>query len=389
MKINTPVILVLCCFLSACSTFKIYELEKVKETKVVKETNESNEKDNKNESKTETVITVEKVINESKGIPFYTHKDVVEQTTILTRSWIDAEITHGVLIDNKLDPDSKQTFNFKFNIRKFDFNGFQNKLEKVKKEVADTVNCYVSNCVQTKINGLKSSLIKNEKVISNKDFIKESAMDFVNDNNQSLSSRLLQQVVSNTYETKTIIDYSKPYYFNSKIYPFTKSNTQFTLSDKGTLTTASNDVDTTGLADVIPLNDFLIDKLGLGEETIIDNTPDSTETETLSAVNLNKMNLKLKQIRESKSLTNTPEVEHQLTFKTELKSLVYTVKKTHYELDCYNSDSKTKQFCKPLNLMTIGASVTRETNKKDEKPETKEDDKSYQFSGKFTPPKDK
>ncbi len=356
MKFNTLVTLIVCCFMSACSTFKIYQPDKLKA---------------------------------SKGIPFYTQKDVIEQTTTLTRSWIDAEITHGVLIDNKLDPDSKQTFNFKFNIKKFNLNDFKNQLEKIKIEINNTNDCYVNNCVQSEINKLKLNLIYQGIVIIDVDFINESAMDFKNNSNQCISSALLQQIVSNTYETKTIVDYSKPHYFNSKIYPFTKSNTQFTLSDKGTLTTASNDVDTTGLADVIPLNDFLIDKLGLGEETIIDDAPDSTDTETLSAVNLNKMNLKLAKIRDSQSLTIKPEIKHQLTFKTELKSLIYTIKKTHYDLDCSNPESGTYSLCKPLNLMTDGASVTRKTNNKKEKAEKKEDDKSYQFSGKFTPPKTK
>jgi hypothetical protein len=62
-------------------------------------------------------------------------------------------------------------------------------------------------------------------------------------------------------------DYKNTFYFNTTIPPFGTSTAEIELSPDGTLKKASSIIDTK-LSELIPLKEFLLDKLKIGDEAV-------------------------------------------------------------------------------------------------------------------------
>ncbi len=87
------------------------------------------------------------------------------------------------------------------------------------------------------------------------------------DPNQKTTADLLETMIANESKFVTRVDYSTKYYFNSRTPPFGTASATIKLAADGTLTEATSSVDASKLADMIPLKEFLVDKLGLKEPT--------------------------------------------------------------------------------------------------------------------------
>jgi hypothetical protein len=68
---------------------------------------------------------------------------------------------------------------------------------------------------------------------------------------------LSDAVASNSVTVDSVVDYTKQYFLNVTSYPFTSSTSNFELNADGTLSKGGATIDTTKLADVIPLNSYL------------------------------------------------------------------------------------------------------------------------------------
>jgi hypothetical protein len=344
MKQNTILflLLIILTLLSGCSTFKVYE--------------ESNSKP-------------------LKGIPFFSQKEIITQTTLRTRSWIDLSILIKVFVDGEEISKLNRSLNYK--IKPENYNPLRLKSEFLDLETALNNN---SNNIEDLNSRIKNYLINQDQLISDVSYIDESSIDYKN-----TLTHLFESIISNYYKTKMIVDYSKKYYLNTKIYPFTNTNSNITIAANGTLTNATNNVDSTNLAEVIPLNDFLTEKLKLGEAEPI--SMDEEEN--------NKIVLALKST--SKNTTKARKtIEFKLSISTKESGFLYTITQEYNGQECNPETGKctdpivrnpcTEKACNPLKITDSGISVVR--SKIGTKTQ-KKDDKSYKINGSITPPKNK
>nr|WP_278346645.1 hypothetical protein [Alteromonas macleodii] len=193
-----------------------------------------------------------------EGVPFYIKKGVVKQTSIYSRSWIEVELEYTIL-----KPDGKPVAgsvnSAKFDIKLDSFHniellrafasaqsqidsGFSAAFLAFKSELDNSCSSSTKNCLITpweKSNDLASTTI---------------SPSFVH-----------QELISNKSTYESVVDYDSKYYFNTTVPFFGTTTSSVTLATDGTLTTGTSTVDTTKLADVIPLNEYLLKKFKLGD----------------------------------------------------------------------------------------------------------------------------
>ena len=79
----------------------------------------------------------------------------------------------------------------------------------------------------------------------------------------SNSVHLDQHLLANNSSFDSIVDYQNKYYFNTTVPPFGITTASMELAADGTISKASSTVDSTKLADLVPLKELLIDKWGI------------------------------------------------------------------------------------------------------------------------------
>jgi len=220
-----------------------------------------------------------------EGVPFYVKKGVVKQTSIYSRSWIEVELEYAVV-----KPDGKPITgtenSAKFDIKLDSFhniellrafasaqreidNGFSAAFLVFKSELYDSCSSTTKNCL---IDPLEKS-----KDLASTTFSPSSVH---------------QELISNKAKYESVVDYDSKYYFNTTVPFFGTTTGSVTLATDGTLTTGTSTVDTTKLADVIPLNEYLLKKFKLGDylpEAMIEDDGDQQAAPTaILSISINK-----------------------------------------------------------------------------------------------------
>ncbi len=292
-----------------------------------------------------------------EGIPFYSHKQIIKQTTVINRNWLVANIKYQVFDDSKENKALGLNTSFPISLKNYDSSLLEKWVNEAEVDIKqnDVPAANAFQYIREKLNS--SSLLIDENIL-----LAEA------DPNLTSLTLLQEYMVSNVYIPEVIVDYTQTFLFNSKVYPFSTTNTNITMAANGTLTSATNNVDTTKLADLIPLNEFITDKLKIGAEATSDDDDTGTSTTDDGGAFASLVDA---------GGAGGANRSYQLTFSTEIKGFQYTLTKTHEYHPC---DTST---CTPLKLTGDGVSVVR-TPIGTTKP--KKDDKSFKISGKITPP---
>lgn len=199
--------------------------------------------------------------NNKLGVPFYLKTGKVKQVTSYTRRWIEAKINYQKLSSGKPIKGTERSAIFA-----------------IEHDTYDQVRLLESFAAS------KSGGEFTAAIISFKNQLKKSCDGRINCEisprmiiEQSSSKReksdiLSQKMESNISSYKVIVDYENPYYFNANIPLFGTATATAELATDGTLTKATSTVDSTKLADSIPLKELLLDKWGLVAEFSPENT---------------------------------------------------------------------------------------------------------------------
>lgn len=184
--------------------------------------------------------------SKGNGIPYYIKKGIYRQTTEYSRTYIELNIK---IFSNQANNEPLGVLNYAINEQDWtgaNISRFKNDLHDAMNEV-DSISKLNKKILQALSNN-------NISTIATGDITRE--LDFA-----VLPRELIEKVLQNTFELTTIVDYSTTYYYNVKVPPFGKAETSYKISPDGTMTEASSMVDNTKLADLIPLNEFILDKL--------------------------------------------------------------------------------------------------------------------------------
>ena len=197
----------------------------------------------------------DKTNTNTKGVPFYVKKGVVKQSSTYTRTWVDVKINYHRLNGGTKIQDTERTAKLSFSAASYD------QILLLKEFLAadasaitgffDALNAFIEkmnkSCTESKKNcSITPQIIANEGNIF-----------YIN------PSDLYQTLLTNSSSYVTIVDYQNQYYFNATVPPFGTTTASIELAADGTLSKASSVVDSTKLADLIPLKELLIDKWGL------------------------------------------------------------------------------------------------------------------------------
>ena len=299
------------------------------------------------------------------GVPFYLKKAAVQQATVYERTWMNAIITY-----TPYDADGKP---IKHGIRKhiiklagntFDRGHLINSASQVVCAADD--QAFVKDVVQLEdalVAGCSAARPIN-CAFKNGDLERESSSDFPGDG-QSLTF-LTQSRVSSKTDRVEIVDYNQMYYFNSTIPPFGTTTAHIELNSDGTLTKADSTVDTTKLAEVLPVKDLLLDRLGLVPPPAA--VPDDAEAADLD------------ELRDSCGLTDDERQKRGVDVSVELDGYSYTLTKMHPDLTVEGLNRM------PLLFKDPKASIERTRfGKKSTKPEASNN--AIKFSGAVELPK--
>ena len=189
-----------------------------------------------------------------KGIPFYIKKGMVKQETSYTRSWIEATINYYKINGDKKKLGTERSATVYISESTY------NQIELLKIFVeADKAASSGFGAALTKFHTL---LTENTMPQSNSEITPQTIKIEASLDTKSPTS-LLQSLESNSSSFESIVDYTQKYYFNATIPPFGTTTSTAKIASDGTLSEASSTVDSTKLAESIPLKELLIDKWGL------------------------------------------------------------------------------------------------------------------------------
>ena len=188
------------------------------------------------------------------GIPFYRKIGVDKQTTVYTRTWFDV---HFILED--VDPNkpektkNKREGNLAFSQRRWNDTKAATANDRAVK--AAELGCPLERIIKDYEAAIGINPLTMKTIADEADIAKSTTDDGLN-----------QSMISNVIKQETVVDYDNVYYYNVTIPAFGTANATLKLAGDGTLTEASSAVDTTKLADVIPLAEFLTKKLHLEQK---------------------------------------------------------------------------------------------------------------------------
>ncbi len=274
-----------------------------------------------------------------KGVPFYTKVGILKQTTVYTRTWLEVDFT---LREEKGDKKSNS----------------EEAALLIKEDTASLTD--LKKCEEA----AKYAAKKGEKLedivkafagetairsISLDDIIKETMIPLTSihstqsDGNMEVNIKfnaITENLVSNTTEVTSDVDYENTYYFNGWIPLFASSKAECELAENGTLSKGSVDMDTTALLGQLPVKEYLTAKYVPAAEEVAGEKPASP----------------------SKLLATSP--PKALEIKISQKGFVYTLtKKYHGE-----KTPSHKQALKPGDEDSIVRTVLgAETAKKEDK----------------------
>lgn len=191
-----------------------------------------------------------------KGIPFYIKKGVVKQVTIYNRSWIEATVNYYKMNgDKKISGTERSATMY---ISETSYN--QLELLKIFTQADASASSGFGVAIKTFHDLLKQGCDNKINCEISPQMIAKEA-----DPKEISPTELLQSLESNSSSYEAIVDYSNLYFFNATVPPFGTTSASATLASDGTLTEVSSTVDSSKLAELIPLKELLIDKLGLEE----------------------------------------------------------------------------------------------------------------------------
>ena len=203
--------------------------------------------------------------DEIPGIPFFSRKAMIEQTTIHVREWIDLKVNL-----KKSDADAKDKgvdLSWRLSLDQINRSTLIALIDssRTAKSVAEfqaSIDSNLSPCSKGRSENCK---------ISEGEF-KEALQPFEQDD-----SPLSERMIANDSEYTSFIDYGSRHYIMPE-YPFFGSNaSEIILNDDGTLGTAKGNVDASKIADLIPLKEYLTKKWGLTAPAT--STDESTKTD--------------------------------------------------------------------------------------------------------------
>lgn len=199
--------------------------------------------------------------NKSKveGIPFYIKKGMVKQVTTYTRSWVEVTVNYHRLSGGEPVKGSERSATIYISESTYDQPELQNIFDKAEQAASNGFDAALKTFQKELLTSCNDSSKKNCE-ISPQTITTEA------DSATALSptSSLLQALEANSSSYEAVVDYENTYYFNASVPPFGTTTASMKLAPDGTLTEVSSAVDTTKLAEVIPLQKLLMEKLGLG-----------------------------------------------------------------------------------------------------------------------------
>lgn len=194
-----------------------------------------------------------------KGIPFYTKKEVFDQTTVYSQSWVEVTLkVDRKLVDNSGNDPKNLGSNSQSFIRNVELKDYA---------LFDEV---------------KTSVITNEKIdnaivndIINKFLQVKGVTDF---------DSIKEVMLSNSVISKWVVDEKSEYYLNAPLPWFGSSNLTQEINDNGTLSKVISNPDaklSEGITSLIPFKDFLsakyVDPLLSDDENNISDSSDTTK----------------------------------------------------------------------------------------------------------------
>ena len=193
--------------------------------------------------------------NKKKGVPFYIKQGKVKQTTVYSRVWVDVTIDYQRLPSGEKIPGTERAFAFVLSSSSYDqvllmatFND---------PDVVDEDDFQVAMANLTKA-------LNSDCRSSNKNcIIPQKVLDRETDPEHAIPCNLVETLEANGAVQVTVVDYTNTYYFNTAVPAFGTASATAELAADGTLTKATSSVDSSKLADLIPLKELLVDKLGL------------------------------------------------------------------------------------------------------------------------------
>lgn len=211
-----------------------------------------------------SAVTISRDGTESvKGIPFYTKKGMKKHTEVISRTWLDAKLELCALKGGKREACESAI------VRIREDQAEQSLLLKAedaaKGKLPDAVG--EANAEEAKAGPKLSDIVNaystalGDAKLSMKDIFDETKM--TNDGKLAVASKLAETVISKETATVAVADYSNKYYYNARVPVFGSAGIAIKLAGDGTINEASANLDTTKLADVIPLKEILSKAAGI------------------------------------------------------------------------------------------------------------------------------
>lgn len=195
-----------------------------------------------------TIAAPHKIVKQ-KGIPFYVKTAQIKQVTQYSRSWVEIKLDFSIIAPDGTSSGERSAKIFAQK-KLFDLSGAY--------KAYDDAVLQLSNGFPLTLAAFRRSFSTN--CACNLSQAKITAQSVAN---LSVAPDLHQTMISNRSEVVIGVDYNTKYYFNSKSPPFGTSSATIKLAADGTLTEATSTIDSTKFADLVPLKELLVDKLGL------------------------------------------------------------------------------------------------------------------------------
>lgn len=188
------------------------------------------------------------------GVPFYRKIGVLKQETKYARTWIEVQVEAKIGTDTT-GPTFRRTL--AIDPRSWDGTTVDGWIAAISAELKDRVqNGELDFRV---LHDVMSNYMAGFWVVLEPTVVEQISR--IESTLQSDDGILPLQLLANTVTLGTEVDYGTTYYFNSKTPPFGTASGTIELDKDGTLSTGTAAVDSTKLADLLPLKEFLASKL--------------------------------------------------------------------------------------------------------------------------------
>lgn len=251
-------------------------------------------------SKQPTVNNSNMAYSKLDGIPFYVKKEILNQQTQYSRTWLNAKLA----VEKKLvDTSSGQRVETTISKELFSRNVHKKKLSALNKLKAKIVSGFLDSNAEV------------AKMVSEFNAI-QVITDF---------ETITPQLIGNTSEPEWIVDGSNIYYLNAPLPWFGSGNLTHELRDDGTLSKVVSNPDTKlseGISNLIPLKEFL-------EAKHVDPLSEVSDEEVMSILSQSADLPILPKINQIAELKTNLEKHNVISVEINEVGYLYSFKKVH------------------------------------------------------------